>query len=297
MLKRELNNIGQPLRGPNGEPQGGIRIEFVLSLLGGIPTDAVDATDHERYIPIPLYVYTATEDTEELKVGEYKIDLWPTSRADRQVFYRCTLLNVAGARPFVAPIIESDQPLKWSDFAVSGAQLTPAQTSALALHVQDNSKHLTEAQNAALDAAHSPSAGNPIATIQDIAVAGGAISATDVLYGIVRLATAAQNPADPLVVGDNDGRLHTHANSAALGKISEAEELPRWNGSAWPGNDQSSGHMIINPVGNAMPQRSKLKFDFEIEGNLFAVSLQDDALNDTTIILITFPDVIGGGNF
>jgi hypothetical protein len=291
---REINNIGEPLRGPDRKPLGGVKVRFVLSSLAGQPIDALDAVSKERYLPVEITVETSRTDTDELKIGEFSVSLWETSRADRQVFYRCVISNPHMV-PFVAPLIAGSTPMKWSMFSQSGSELEPAAVSAFALHLQDDVRHLTANQNAAIDAAHSPSAGNPLATIQDIAVAGGAIPATDVVYGIVRLKTAAEDPADPLVVGDNDERLHDHSNQAALDKITEEAELPLWKGDAWPGS-ASSGHTIVSPAGDYYPQRGHLKYTFNF-GPLYAVTIQDDPENDTTIVLITFPDTISGGQF
>ena len=147
MITREINNIGQPLRGPSGTPLGGIKIEFMLANIRGIPADAIDTTSHEWYLPVPVCVVTSPADTDTLKIGEFQVDLWPTSRGDQQVFYRCTVKGVGGARTFVAPLVESVDPLEWDAFSTSGAELEPAEISPFALHVQDNVRHLSIASS------------------------------------------------------------------------------------------------------------------------------------------------------
>ena len=288
-VTRQITNIGlgQPLVNEDGSVLANATITFILVNASRVPTATFDAGTKSLIMPKKTPATTNTQ-------GEFAVSLWPTSRGEHSVFYLC---QVNGIFNFVAPLVEGSGPISWADFILSGEVLTEAETAALAIHMQDDRRHLTDNQNAALDASHSPSAGNPIATVQDIAVAGGAIAATDVIYGLTRLATAAVNPADPVVVGDNDERLHTHTNKTTLDKITEATELPLWKGAAWPGAESSSGHTIVSPTGDALPQRTHLKFDFTVGGSIFAVTGRDDAAHDTTIILITFPDVISGGQF
>jgi hypothetical protein len=103
--------------------------------------DALDVESRDRYFPVVLSVETSKVDTDTLKIGEFKISLWPTSLADRPVFYKCSAS--AGMKSFIAPLVASGAPIKFSDFAISGAELTAAETSALALHVSDLTKHLS----------------------------------------------------------------------------------------------------------------------------------------------------------
>jgi hypothetical protein len=150
-MPREINNIGEPLRAPDGTPLGGVKITWVLCTSKGFPIDALDVDSRERYFPIHISAVTSRVDTDDLKIGEFKRPgLWPTSRADRQVFYKCSA--TAGMRDFIAPLVEGDTPLKFSDFAASGAHLEPSETSGFAQHLQDNVRHVTFADRARWDA-------------------------------------------------------------------------------------------------------------------------------------------------
>lgn len=142
-MLREINNIGEPLRSPDGAPLGGIKITFVLCTAQGLPMDALDVGQRDRYFPVALSTTTSKIATEELQIGEFKISLWPTSLADRPVFYKCSAS--AGMKTFVAPLVASEVPIKFSDFAISGAELTAVGTSALAVHISDMTKHLSAA--------------------------------------------------------------------------------------------------------------------------------------------------------
>jgi hypothetical protein len=289
-FKRRLTNIGlnQAMVYQDDTVMADVEVEFTIVSLSQKPAATFD-------VPTGKYVAPLKKTAVISATGEIDISLWCTSRGQDQRLYLVEIPST-GER-FLAPMVEGEDPISWVDFRLSGEELAESELSAFAVHLQDYLRHLTAEQTAALAAAHNPSAGNPLATMQDVSASGGAVSATDVLYGLIRMSVAAVDPNDPIAVGDNDERLHTHGNQTTLNKISEAEELPLWKNGPWPGGGLSSGHTIIDPVGNAVPQRSKLKVDFDIGGNIFAVSVQDDAENDTTIILFTFPDVFGGGNF
>ena len=116
MVTREINNIGQPLRGPGGQPLGGIKIEFALVTIDGIPAVAIDTISHEQYIPVLVDTVTSPTNTDTLQTGEFQVNVWPTSRGDRQVFYKCTVKGLNGARTFIAPVPESAEPLEWDEF-------------------------------------------------------------------------------------------------------------------------------------------------------------------------------------
>jgi hypothetical protein len=104
-MLREINNIGEPFKAPDGTPLGGVKISWVLSTAKGLPIDAVDVESRERYFPVVMTAETSKVDTEDLKIGEFrKPSLWPTSRADRPVFYKCSAS--AGMKTFVAPLVE-----------------------------------------------------------------------------------------------------------------------------------------------------------------------------------------------
>lgn len=164
MTTREINNIGEPIRSPNGTPLGGVKIRFCLATSNGTPSDALDVTSRERYLPTEIVVTTSATNTTDLKVGEFRVDLWPTSRSDRQVFYRC---QVPGGRTFVAPLVESAAAIKWSDFASSGSSPAPAEVSAFARHLQDTTMHVSTEDRARWDAG-----GGGDATMEDRGVTG-----------------------------------------------------------------------------------------------------------------------------
>ena len=118
MNPMEINNVGQPLRGPDGLPMGGVKIEWTLSTIEGLPVDAIDTVTGERFLPVPISAVTSAVNVAGgLQIGEFRLlAIWPTSRADRNVFYRCVMKGVPGGRTIIAPVAEADTPLKWSDF-------------------------------------------------------------------------------------------------------------------------------------------------------------------------------------
>jgi hypothetical protein len=137
---REINNIGEPIKAPDGTPLGGVKVSIMLVNIDGLPTDALDVVTGERYFPVVISAETSKSDTDDLKTGEFRMPkAWPTSRADRPVFYKCWA--TAGMKDFLATVMEADAPLKFSVFANSGGEIQPAEASAFKLHVQDTNIH------------------------------------------------------------------------------------------------------------------------------------------------------------
>jgi hypothetical protein len=134
MIKRNINNIGQPLVTAAGVLLSGINITFTLAK-GSTPASTFDAITKEKIVSIPNVVTTNEH-------GEFSIDLWCTSRGVDVLEYVCAV-DIMGVQPFRAPLSEGLIPLKWADFKASGAVLLPTELDAFTLHLQDNARHLS----------------------------------------------------------------------------------------------------------------------------------------------------------
>lgn len=84
---------------------------------------------------------------------------------------------------FKAAIPAGAEALTWPELLDLGDPLDPADLSALALHLSDDDRHLLADERAALSAAASPNAGNPLATIAD--VTGGGLPSAEAEEAIV----------------------------------------------------------------------------------------------------------------
>ena len=122
MKVREINNIGQPMTGPDGTPLGGVEIEWLLCDAAGMPAGAIDVETRSVVTPVPAYSTTSATNVDGgLQVGEFRCSgLWPTTRASNQVFYRCRV-SLDGWPVVIAPISDLEGPLKWSDFIAGNA--------------------------------------------------------------------------------------------------------------------------------------------------------------------------------
>jgi hypothetical protein len=159
MRTRTINNIGNPLISSSGDILDGVKITFTLVKNNKI-TSTFDTISKERIVGVPVSVITNIN-------GEFSINLWPPSRGQDASEYIC-VCDVPNIANFKAPLIDGDIDLKWFDWINSGGIVSPQELSAFAVHVQDYVLHLTADQNAAMDAANSPSAVNAFATLADL---------------------------------------------------------------------------------------------------------------------------------
>lgn len=89
IVRREINNYGQPLVDFEGQPQEGVKIRFRL-IKNGIPVDVFDTTTRERIMSAGKHAKTNVN-------GEFSIQLWPTDRGPTGLKYLC---HVAGGSSF-----------------------------------------------------------------------------------------------------------------------------------------------------------------------------------------------------
>jgi hypothetical protein len=118
MITREINNIGAPFTDEAGNPIGGVVIQFTPVDANGNPADALDILSGEHILPQPVTKVASSINTNTgLQIGEFSVDLWPTDRADRVIFYKCKVLGVPGSREWVRPLITGDgNSLSWYEF-------------------------------------------------------------------------------------------------------------------------------------------------------------------------------------
>jgi hypothetical protein len=169
LVTRQLDNIGQPLYTPTGALLVGAKVTFTLCNINGQPIDTFDAATGERIVGTT----TVTTDVN----GEFTVLLWPNDRGTRTTRYACRI-SPNHQPSFIGAVPTGATPLKWLPFQSAGATLNPTEISALALHMEDDTRHLSVAQNAALDAATTLSGSNPVATIADLSALGGGFTRT-----------------------------------------------------------------------------------------------------------------------
>jgi len=130
MVLRTLTNAGQPLRYPDGTPAARVKVTFTLVDNHGNLTDAWDTVDMIRISPLTLM---ATTDA----TGVFSINLWPTARADRPVYYLCKV-PILGTIDIVAPLPDNSGAYMWSQFK-TGYSGDPANYAAAPIQILDAS--------------------------------------------------------------------------------------------------------------------------------------------------------------
>lgn len=163
---RILSNVGlnQKIVYPDGTPVSGKRIHFTL-----LPNLVLDASDRR----------TIFDDQASALItnGEFSITLWSNERGQKTSYYLCEIPTLN--KHFKGQIADGTGLVSWGDFILSGMSLSPVDISALTIHTQDNSRHLTADENAALDGANSPTALNPLATMADVAAVYGLLKTAE----------------------------------------------------------------------------------------------------------------------
>ncbi len=141
---RALNNTGAPIYLPGGGlVPDGTQITFTLVRPPGKKTvgDAWDATTGER-VGAQVVVTTTS--------GLFSTSLWPNDRGNVETQYLCKVGHT-GFMDFLGSMPSGSGAYSWVNFMSLGQPLTPAEISALATHISDQSVHLTAAQNTLLD--------------------------------------------------------------------------------------------------------------------------------------------------
>lgn len=130
---RTINNAGEPLQDPGGNPLEGVKVTFRL-VAGNVPVDAFDAITGERIVSVDIVTTTNA-------AGEFSVNLWPCSRATTAVKYRC-IVQAPGAQAFDAVLPEGDLlPIKLSVFKSAGQVVTPQELTAFQSHVANSAIH------------------------------------------------------------------------------------------------------------------------------------------------------------
>lgn len=180
---RTITNAGAPLCMPSGQVVVGATITFSLVDSIGMPASAFDAISQED---VGSQSVTATTDAG----GEFSVQIWPTSRADRPVRYRCTVTTPDSPpytappfAPFTAQLADGVGALSWALFAASGTALTPQELSALSLimNAVDEDRAAAQAAREAAESASSIATGAAGTATADAITAANASAAALVL--------------------------------------------------------------------------------------------------------------------
>ncbi|CAK0767706.1 hypothetical protein CCP3SC15_360032 [Gammaproteobacteria bacterium] len=124
MITRRITNIGDPLVDGVGRPAAMVKISFLLIDDTGQPSDGWDVSAGDRVTPGPVEILTDAS-------GIFSVDLWPTSRGDRALFWKCSV-GINGVADFQNGLVEGSD-LAWIDFRFGGVTPTPAEYLAWAL--------------------------------------------------------------------------------------------------------------------------------------------------------------------
>lgn len=108
MITRTITNTGDPIVNGAGVAQGFVKLSFTLVNEKGHPADAWDAFTGEHITPATISVLTNSS-------GIFSVSLWPTSRADRVVFWKCEV-DLPFFSSFKSSLIDGAAPLQWFDF-------------------------------------------------------------------------------------------------------------------------------------------------------------------------------------
>lgn len=106
-MTRQINNVGQPILGPNGKPLVGIVLRFTL----------VD----ELYHPVSAFdIETKQKIVGETRVktnakGEFAVNLWPNTRGDKKTLY-LVHSDTASVERFASVLVEGVDPISLFDF-------------------------------------------------------------------------------------------------------------------------------------------------------------------------------------
>jgi len=103
VTRREVNNIGEPIISPEGQPQEDVKIKFLLTK-DGLSMNGKDAETGET-------IASQEITTKTNKNGEFSVWLWPTDRASTTMQYRCT---APGIKPFFFSLESGDTAVKFS---------------------------------------------------------------------------------------------------------------------------------------------------------------------------------------
>lgn len=108
MVVRVLKNLGDPLVDGSGNPVAGARLNFTLVDSKGQVSDGWDVMSGERVAPGPLSVVTDAS-------GLFAIPLWPTTRGDRVLYWKCSV-NIEGIQDFRGVVPYEVGDLQWYEF-------------------------------------------------------------------------------------------------------------------------------------------------------------------------------------
>lgn len=125
MILKTVTNAGDPIVDGLGRPIAGLPIKFILVDAKGHAADGWDLTSQERIAPGPITVLTD-------EAGEFSADLWPTTRGDRVLYWKCSV-PIEGVQDFKNALdvgADAEAPVSWFEFRFGSAVPTPQQYAA-----------------------------------------------------------------------------------------------------------------------------------------------------------------------
>jgi hypothetical protein len=116
MVTREVSTLGEPLLTSNGRPMKNIRITFMLVDTTNKRTDVFDRFTGERV--------TGITEVKTDSTGNFSVDLFPTTRANKPVAYLVHVHNTAIV-DFYSELQEGNNTISWLDFMAYGRPPNP----------------------------------------------------------------------------------------------------------------------------------------------------------------------------
>lgn len=118
MITRIITNEGDPIVDGTGRPAKMVKILFLLVDETGQPADGWDILSGERIAPGPVRAVTDA-------AGEFSVELWPTSRGEKPLFWNCSV-GIDGVADFQNSLVEGGV-LQWISFRFGAVTPTPEQ--------------------------------------------------------------------------------------------------------------------------------------------------------------------------
>lgn len=156
-----VTNVGRPLLRPGispPTPRAGARLHYTLVNVSGERVERLTLSGAEAYLGDARAVLD--------DAGEHSIDLAPNEGLEESL-YAVELRDGRDRERWLIYVPDSAEPLQLWDLVDAGRPLTDEQTQRLDVHLNDDQRHLSTPERAALSAANAPAADNPLMTLAD----------------------------------------------------------------------------------------------------------------------------------